>query len=179
MWLPLHLDASFLQSAHPDARLMAFLSGHKSWICLQKTQPTISCVHPQMPWSYSGTWGCHSLIWAYPACLSLEESGWGHHLEWHSPRDTEVHKKYRFVMTWLTRLALASVLGPFGVHMLTFILPTLVHWCTNKLGSLEFPVRICDASDITTHTRPTVIYPMIAITENTWSFDYFWHSFGL
>ena len=30
----------------------------------------------------------------------------------------------------LTRLALGSIRGPFGVHMLKFTLPTLVHWCT-------------------------------------------------
>ena len=28
-----------------------------------------------------------------------------------------------------TRLALASLLGPFEIHFLTFILPTPVHWC--------------------------------------------------
>ena len=44
-----------------------------------------------------------------------------------------------------------SVLGPFGVYLLTFtLLGTLMHY----LGSLKFLV-ICDASHITTHTRPT------------------------
>ena len=42
----------------------------------------------------------------------------------------------------ITRLALFSVLGLFGVHLLKFTLP------------LEFPVRVCD-SHITTHKRPT------------------------
>ena len=82
----------------------------------------------------------------------------------------------------ITRLALANVLTPFGVHLLIFTLPSaLMHY----LGSPEFPV-ICDTSHITTHTRlhhntqeTYLIYPMIAISENTWSFDYFWHSVGL
>ena len=55
-----------------------------------------------------------------------------------------------------TRLTLASILGPFGVHLLKFTLPTPVHWCT-IWGLLEFPVRICDAwsPHITTQTRCT------------------------
>ena len=63
----------------------------------------------------------------------------------------------------LTRLALASIFGPFLVYLLKFTLLTpflhtfsslshpgsLIHY----LGLLEFPVRICDALHITTHTR--------------------------
>ena len=56
----------------------------------------------------------------------------------------------------LTRLAFASILGPFGVHLLKFTLDTypgsLMHYL---VGLLEFPVRICDALHITTHTRRT------------------------
>ena len=39
----------------------------------------------------------------------------------------------RFLRTIIivkTRLTLASILGPFGVHLLKFTLPTPVHWCT-------------------------------------------------
>ena len=68
---------------------------------------------------------------------------------------------------YVTRLALAGVLRPFGVHLVTFTLPGVsVHY----LGSAEFPVKICDD----TH-KTYLIYPMIVISENTWSFDSFWH----
>ena len=44
------------------------------------------------------------------------------------------------IILLLTRLELASALGPFEVHLLSFTLPgALMHY----LGSLEFPV-ICD-----------------------------------
>ena len=46
-------------------------------------------------------------------------------------------------------------------------------------GYWKFPVRICVASHITNTHETYLIYPMIAISENTWSFDYFWHSVGL
>ena len=66
--------------------------------------------------------------------------------------------------------ALASVLGLFGVHLLKFTLlyihpSALMHF----LGLLEFPVRICDANaHHNTHkTYLHVIYPVIAISENT------------
>ena len=52
-----------------------------------------------------------------------------------------------------TILPLASILGPFGVHLLKFILDTHPGSLMHYLGLLEFPVRICDALDITTHTR--------------------------
>ena len=39
------------------------------------------------------------------------------------------------------------------------------------LGLLEFLVRITHHNTHETY----LIYPMIAISENTWSFDYFWH----
>ena len=58
------------------------------------------------------------------------------------------------------------------------------HWfyptqCINALFrvKLKFLVRICDASHIKTNTRPTFFYLIIiAISENTLSFDYFWLS---
>ena len=63
-----------------------------------------------------------------------------------------------------TRLALASVLGSFGVHLLKFTLPWVFR--------LEFVTH--------NNTYETyLIFPMIAISENTWCSDYFWYSFGL
>ena len=46
-----------------------------------------------------------------------------------------------------TRMALASVLGPFGVHLLTFTLPTPLHWGYWNFR-LEFVI-----SRISQHTR--------------------------
>ena len=40
----------------------------------------------------------------------------------------------------------------------------------HDLGLLEFPVRICAHHN---KQKTYLIYPMIAISENTWSFDYF------
>ena len=58
----------------------------------------------------------------------------------------------------ITRLALASILGPFGVHLLKFTLDTYPGPLMDCLGFLEFPVRICDALHITTHTRISLLY---------------------
>ena len=54
-----------------------------------------------------------------------------------------------------TRLALASILGPFGVHLLKFTLDTHPGSLMHYLGLLKFPVKICDVLHITTHTRRT------------------------
>ena len=62
---------------------------------------------------------------------------------------------YQRDILWGTRLALASVLRPFGVHLLEFILVGgLTHHNTHETY-LIYPMRI------------------------SCSFDYFWHSFGL
>ena len=53
------------------------------------------------------------------------------------------------------RLALAIILGPFGVHLLKFTPDTNSGSLTQYLGLLEFPVEICDPLPITTHTRRT------------------------
>ena len=53
----------------------------------------------------------------------------------------------------------------------------LEYICWNSLYPLEFPVRICDSHYDKHETY--LIYPMIAISEYTWSSDYFWYSFGL
>ena len=54
----------------------------------------------------------------------------------------------------LTRLAFASILGPFGVHLLKFTLDTYPGSLMHYLGGLlKCPVRIRDALHITTHTR--------------------------
>ena len=58
----------------------------------------------------------------------------------------------------ITRLALANILGPFGVHLLKFTLDTYPGPLMDCLGFLEFPVRICDALHITTHTRISLLY---------------------
>ena len=61
----------------------------------------------------------------------------------------------------LTRLALASVLRPFGVYLLTFQSTR----CIDALiGVTAISGYLC---------------PRIEITENTWSFDCFWHSVDL
>ena len=54
-----------------------------------------------------------------------------------------------------TGLALASILGPFGVHLLKFTVDTHPGSLMHYLGLLEFPVRICDTLHIPTHTRRT------------------------
>ena len=48
--------------------------------------------------------------------------------------------------------------------------------CT--MGSLEFPVKICDATD-RQHTRDLPNLSHDCDLWHTWSFDYFWHSLGL
>ena len=53
------------------------------------------------------------------------------------------------------RVALASILGPFRVQLLKFTLDTHPSSLMHYFGLLEFPVRICDALHITTHTRRT------------------------
>ena len=55
-----------------------------------------------------------------------------------------------------------KLLGPFGVHLLT---------------SSELKPEIPGTPN--SAYLWYLIYPMIAISENTWSFDYFWHSVGL
>ena len=42
------------------------------------------------------------------------------------------------------RLALASIFGPFGVHLLKFTPDTNPGSLKHYLGLLEFPVEICD-----------------------------------
>ena len=54
-----------------------------------------------------------------------------------------------------TRLAIASILGPFRVHQLKFTLDTHPGSLMHYLGYLEFPVIICDALHIATHTGRT------------------------
>ena len=58
-------------------------------------------------------------------------------------------------ITFQTRLALASVLGPFGVHLQKFTLPTPMHWCT-IWGYWNF--RLEFVMPHTTHPRPTYDY---------------------
>ena len=58
-----------------------------------------------------------------------------------------------FIDIYLTRLALAIILEPFGLHLLKFTLDTHPGSLMHYLGSLKFPVRICDALHITIHTR--------------------------
>ena len=69
-----------------------------------------------------------------------------------------------------TRLALASILGPFEVHLLKFTLDTHPGSLMHYLGLLEFPVRICDALHITTH-ETYLMYPMSMIVIS--SLDFF------
>ena len=62
---------------------------------------------------------------------------------------------YMHRICYLTRLAIASILGPFGVHLLKFIVDTHPGSLMHSLWLLELPVRICGALPITTHTRRT------------------------
>ena len=64
-------------------------------------------------------------------------------------------EEVKFLSLFSTRLALASILGPFGVHLLQFTLDTHPGSFMHYLRLLEFQVRICDASQITTDTRRT------------------------
>ena len=57
-----------------------------------------------------------------------------------------------------TRLALASILGPFGVHLLKFTQDTHPGSLIHYLGLVEFPVRICLRHHNTHETY--LIYPM-------------------
>ena len=71
---------------------------------------------------------------------------------------------------WVTRLTLASILGPFGVHLLKFTLDTHPGSLMHYLGLLEFPVIICGAFNthhINTQETYLVIYriSMIAVSS--------------
>ena len=62
------------------------------------------------------------------------------------------------------RLAFASVLGPFRVHLLKFALPTPVHWCT-ICGYWNFWFEfVMPHTHHNTHEN-YLIYPMIAISS--------------
>ena len=66
------------------------------------------------------------------------------------PRTFQKHSARESCITVRKRLALASILGPFGVHLLKFTLDTHPGSLMHYLGLLEFLVRICDALQ---HTR--------------------------
>ena len=89
--------------------------------------------------------------------LTLIGNRWYHKIfkfqncEWNNKRSC---KFWTFDML-STRLALASILGPFGVHILKFTLNTHPGSLMHYLRLLEFTVRICDALHITIHTRRT------------------------
>ena len=54
-------------------------------------------------------------------------------------------------------MALASVYGPFGVHLLTFILPTPVHWCT-IWGHWNFRLEFVMPQSQHTRDLPNLFY---------------------
>ena len=66
------------------------------------------------------------------------------------PRTFQKHSARESCITVRKRLALASILGPFGVHLLKFTPDTHPGLLMHYLGLLEFLVRVCDALQ---HTR--------------------------
>ena len=78
------------------------------------------------------------------------------------------HNQVISIWTWL---ALASILGPFGVHLLKFTLNTHPSSLMHHLGLLEFPVRICDALVTHQNTHETyLIYPMSMLVISSLDF---------
>ena len=64
-----------------------------------------------------------------------------------------MHVGISISISLIARQALASILGPFGAHLLKFTPGTHPDSLMHNLWLLEFPVRIFDALHITTHTR--------------------------
>ena len=63
------------------------------------------------------------------------------------------------------RLALARILGPFGIHLLKFTPDTHPRLLMHYLELLELPVRICDAHHNTHETYLIYSSSMIAISS--------------
>ena len=77
--------------------------------------------------------------------------------------------------TWILtkiRLALASILGPFGVHLLKFTLTTPVHWCTiwgNSNFRLEFVTHTSQYTGVLPNLSRSLKTPGLPITSVTLS----------
>ena len=105
---------------------------------------------------------------------------------------------WTFSIVMLTRLALASVLGPFGVHLFclnSFYKPqcidalftvripfqSLVQSPDINPDPVQSPVHVHRPWEIDTQDLPIFILWLRSLKspENAWSFYYIWHSFGL